>query len=72
MMFPQRVGAGESPMENKLSNGPLRASEQRGDSPSIRRREGIRKLPGICWYLKERGEYLSESRWHRELFKTRP
>ena len=42
MMLPQRARVAESRVKNKSSNGPRRVS--------ILQREGIRQLPGICWY----------------------
>ncbi len=49
MMLIQRAGDAENPVENKSSNGPLRAQSKEA-FPSILRREGRRHLPGICWY----------------------
>ena len=47
----QRACGAESQVRNKLSNGPLRVqSTERRSVPSILQREGIRQLPGICWY----------------------
>ncbi len=41
-------------MERRLLNGPRRAQSKRTHinpkTSSILRREGIRQLPGICWY----------------------
>ena len=41
-------------MKRSLPNGPLRAQSNgfiiHPDIQSILRREGIRQLPGICWY----------------------
>ena len=51
MMPLQRAWGAESRVRNKLSNGPLRAQSNGADLfQSILRREGIRQLPGICWY----------------------
>ena len=51
MMPLQRACGAESQVRNKLSNGPLRVqSTERAAVPSILQREGIRQLPGICWY----------------------
>ena len=50
----QRACDAENQVRNKLSNGPLRAQSNgfiiHTDIQSILRREGIRQLPGICWY----------------------
>lgn len=46
----QRVREGESRNERKLPNGPLRA-QSKGEDPEYAATSGIRKLPGICWYL---------------------
>ena len=58
MMPLQRACVGESQVRNKLSNGPLRVQSNVSSlsecSQSILQREGIRQLPGICWYLAER------------------
>ena len=54
MMPLQRAWEAESRVRNKLSNGPLRAQSNGTDLfQSILRREGIRQLPGICWYPAE-------------------
>ncbi len=51
MMPLQRAWGAESRVRNKLSNGPLRAQSNGANLlQSILRREGIRQLPGICWY----------------------
>lgn len=55
MMPLQRACVGESQVRNKLSNGPLRVQSNVEHSvnrcpQSILQREGIRQLPGICWY----------------------
>ena len=55
MMPLQRAWGAESRVRNKLSNGPLRAQSNGTDLfQSILRREGIRQLPGICWYPAKR------------------
>ena len=55
MMPLQRAWGAESRVRNKLSNGPLRAQSNGADLlQSILRREGIRQLPGICWYPVKR------------------
>ena len=69
-MASQRVGVGGSPIEPRLSNGPLRAQSKKVTS-SILRRGGIRQLPGICWYSEKSTGHpyhsgrFREARWHR-------
>lgn len=43
-------------MRNRLSNGPRRVQSNvnLAVSQSILQREGIRELPGICWYPAKR------------------
>lgn len=69
MMPLQRACGAESQVRNKLSNGPLRAQSNgfiiHTDIQSILRREGIRNLPGICWYPAKRTSFIVNSRWHR-------
>ncbi len=51
IMLPQRACAAEMQVKNKSSNGPLRVRNKGTRVLSILQREGIRQLPGICWYL---------------------
>lgn len=52
-MISQRVRAGESRVNPRLANGPLRAQSKTFMS-SILRRVDIRQLSGICWYPAKR------------------
>ena len=47
----QRARGAESRVRNSSSNGPLRVQSNVCNAQSILQRVGIRKLPGICWYL---------------------
>ena len=38
-----------------------------GGRRQMRRREGPRERPEICWYLAERPPMGRKSRWHREI-----
>ena len=68
-MLLQRTRVGESRVSHRLSNGPLRAQSNElvrfiyftfvakidiFTIQSILRRDGIRQLPGICWYPAKR------------------
>ena len=53
-MLPQRARGAESRVKHRSSNGPLRVqSNARHAAQSILQREGIRQLPGVCWYPAE-------------------
>lgn len=67
-MHLQRVGIDENPAERSLLNGPLRARSKERTVPSIPRREGIRELPGICWYPVKRADFPQSKVAPRVLF----
>ncbi len=49
-MRAQRVREGESRVEKQFTKWTAEGAVKGWSDPSILRREGIRQLPGICWY----------------------
>ena len=53
------------------TEGAVKEDMESYDSLSILRREGIRQLPGICWYpvRAHSTKSLCEARWHRGKYR---